>query len=75
MPRWHEIYNDIPVSVSAEWDAFKLTLRDLSNIQVDDIIEMDPDLIANTHLRVEGRTLFYGRNRIGRRPRSSISSK
>jgi flagellar motor switch protein FliM len=60
MPRWHEIYDDIPVDVSAEWDAFHLTLRDLSNLQVDDVIEMDPDLINNTHLRVEGRTCFTG---------------
>jgi flagellar motor switch protein FliM len=27
---------------------------------VDDVIEMDPDLINNTHLRVEGRTCFTG---------------
>lgn len=60
MPRWHDIYDDIPVDVSAEWDAFELTLRDLSNLQVDDVIEMDPDLITNTHLRVEGRTCFTG---------------
>ena len=60
MPRWHEIYNDIPVDVSAEWDAFQLTLRDLSNLQVDDVIEMDADLISQTNLRVEGRTCFIG---------------
>ena len=60
MPRWHDIYDDIPVDVSAEWDAFQLTLRDLSNLQVNDVIEMDPDLITNTHLRVEGRTCFTG---------------
>ena len=46
MPRWHEIYNDIPVDVSAEWDAFQLSLRDLSNLQVDDVIEMDTALIS-----------------------------
>ena len=60
MPRWHEIYNDIPVDVSAEWDAFQLTLRDLSNLQVDDVIEMDTELISKTNLRVEGRTCFIG---------------
>ena len=60
MPRWHEIYNDIPVDVSAEWDAFQLTLRDLSNLQVNDVIEMDTELISKTNLRVEGRTCFIG---------------
>lgn len=58
--RWHEIYDEIPVKVSAEWDAFSLTLRDLGNLQVDDVIEMETDLIANTQLRVEGRTCFIG---------------
>ena len=61
MPRWHEIYNDIPVDVSAEWDAFQLTLRDLSNLQVDDVIEMDADLISNTNLRVEGEHVLSGK--------------
>ena len=44
-PRWHEIYDEIPVDISAEWDAFELTLRDLSNLEVDDVIEMSPSLI------------------------------
>lgn len=60
IPRWHDIYSEIPVDVSAEWDAFSLTLRDMMNLQVDDVIEMDKDLISNTRLRVEGRTCFIG---------------
>ena len=59
-PRWHEIYDEIPVSVSAEWDAFELSLRDLSNLEVDDVIEMSPALIEMTNLRIEGRTCFIG---------------
>ena len=59
-PRWHEVYDNIPVQVSAEWDAFELTLRDLSNLEVDDIIEMDSALIENTKLRIESRTCFTG---------------
>ena len=59
-PRWHEIYDGIPVSVSAEWDAFELSLRDLTNLETDDIIEMSPSLIENTKLRIEGRTCFTG---------------
>ena len=46
--RWHDAYDDIPVGVSAEWDAFELTLRDLSNLEVDDVIEMSPSLIGDT---------------------------
>lgn len=59
-PRWHDIYDDIPVSVSAEWDAFEVTLRDLSNLSVDDVIEMSPALLEDTKLRIEGRTCFIG---------------
>ena len=59
-PRWHEVYDNIPVQVSAEWDAFELSLRDLSNLEVDDIIEMDSALIDKTKLRIESRTCFTG---------------
>ncbi|HAU59209.1 MAG TPA: hypothetical protein DCW45_02460 [Opitutae bacterium] len=59
-PRWHEVYDNIPVKVSAEWDAFELSLRDLSNLEVDDIIEMDSALIEKTKLRIESRTCFTG---------------
>ncbi len=59
-PRWHEVYDNIPVQVSAEWDAFELSLRDLSNLEVDDIIEMDSALIEKTKLRIESRTCFTG---------------
>lgn len=59
-PRWHNVYDNIPVKVSAEWDAFELTLRDLTNLEVDDVIEMDPALIEKTKLRIENRTCFTG---------------
>jgi len=59
-PRWHDIYDNIPVDVSAEWDAFELTLRDLSNLNVDDVIEMSPELLEKTNLRIEGKTCFVG---------------
>lgn len=59
-PRWHNVYDDIPVSVSAEWDAFQLTLRDLSNLEVDDVIEMSTSLVEDTKLRIENRTCFIG---------------
>ena len=59
-PRWHEVYDNIPVQVSAEWDAFELSLRDLTNLDVDDVIEMDSSLIEKTKLRIENRTCFTG---------------
>jgi len=58
--RWHEIYDAIPVDVSAEWDAFELSLKDLSNLEVDDVIELSPELVEQTKLRIEDRTCFVG---------------
>ena len=58
-PRWHEIYDEIPVDISAEWDAFDLT-EGFINLEVDDVIEMSPTLIEKTNLRIEGRTCFIG---------------
>ena len=58
--RWHEIYDAIPVDVSAEWDAFELSLKDLSNLEVDDVIELNPELVGQTKLRIENRTCFVG---------------
>jgi flagellar motor switch protein FliM len=58
--KWHEVYDHIPVPVSAEWDAFELTVRDMLNLEVDDVIELNPDLIEKTKLRIENRTCFTG---------------
>ena len=58
--RWHETYNEIPVDISAEWDAFQLTLRDVSNLEVGDVLELNPDLLAQTNLRIAGNTCFVG---------------
>ena len=37
LPKWHDTYNEIPVQISVEWDAFELSLRDISNLEVDDV--------------------------------------
>jgi len=59
-PKWHEIYDEIPVDISVEWDAFQLSVRDLFNLEVDDIIEMNPEIITKTKVRIEDRTCFLG---------------
>ena len=60
LPKWHDTYNEIPVQISVEWDAFELSLRDISNLEVDDVLEMDNELLQNTNLRIAGRTCFVG---------------
>ena len=58
--RWHESYDDITVPMSAEWDAFTMTVRDLVNLSVGDIVEMPLRLVSDTQLRIEGKTYFKG---------------
>jgi len=58
--KWHEIYDHIPVPVSAEWDAFELSVRDLLNLEAEDVIEMNPEIISRTKIRIENRTCFIG---------------
>lgn len=58
--KWHEVYDHIPVPVSAEWDAFELTVKDMMNLEVDDVVELSPTLIGKTNLRIENRTCFIG---------------
>ena len=58
--RWQEVYDDIFVPLSAEWDAFELTVRDLTALRVDDVIELPKSLINETKLRIEDRTCFVG---------------
>lgn len=37
---WKQIYEHISMPVRAEWDAFELSLRELTQLRVGDVIEM-----------------------------------
>jgi len=58
--RWQDVYDDILVPLSAEWDAFELSVRDLMALRVDDVVEMPTRLISETKIRIEDRTCFVG---------------
>ena len=58
--RWQDVYDGILVPLSAEWDAFELSVRDLMALRVDDVVEMPPRLISETKIRIEDRTCFVG---------------
>lgn len=58
--KWHDVYDSIPVEVSAEWDAFELTVRDLLNIEIGDIVEINPEIVSKTKIRIESKTCFIG---------------
>ncbi|MFP6900664.1 MAG: flagellar motor switch protein FliM, partial [Opitutales bacterium] len=58
--RWHESYDQITVSVSAEWDAMEMTVGDLLNLEEGQFLHMPMRLLGDTHLRIEGNTCFKG---------------
>ena len=57
---WQPAYDRITVPVRAEWDAFEITLREISNLRVGDILEMKPSLCAETRVMLNGTAKFLG---------------
>lgn len=57
---WQAAYDRITVPIRAEWDAFELTLREISNLRVGDVIEMQPALCADTRVLLNGTPKFVG---------------
>jgi flagellar motor switch protein FliM len=57
---WQPAYDRITVPVRAEWDAFEITLREISNLRVGDILEMKPSLCAETRVMLNGTAKFQG---------------
>jgi flagellar motor switch protein FliM len=57
---WHSSYDNIDVPVSAEWDTFQLSVKELLSLRAGDIIELPNELISNVMLRVEGKICFEG---------------
>ena len=37
-----------------------MSLKDLSNLEVDDVIELNPEMVNETKLRIENSTCFVG---------------
>ncbi len=58
---WWESYEDIGVEVTAEWDAFECSVRDLLNIRKGDLIMLKKDLIDNTKIRCKNNTCFMAK--------------
>ena len=57
---WQSSYDRITMPVRAEWEAFELTLREISSLRVGDVIEMQPSLCADTRVLLNGTPKFIG---------------
>lgn len=59
-PQWRSSYNAILVPVVAEWKVKELRVRELVTLSPGDILPMDPDLIARTHVQLANSREFIG---------------
>ncbi len=57
---WKPIYEHITIPARAEWDAFELSLREITNLRVGDIIEMPAGIVDQTRVTLNGTPKFMG---------------
>ena len=57
---WKENYATIAMPVRAEWDTFEVSLREITDLRVGDVIEMPAEQLRQTNLLLNGVTKFVG---------------
>jgi flagellar motor switch protein FliM len=57
---WQAAYDRITVPVRAEWQAFELSLREISSLRVGDVIEMPSSMCSDTRVLLNGTPKFVG---------------
>ncbi|MET0261538.1 MAG: FliM/FliN family flagellar motor switch protein, partial [Rariglobus sp.] len=57
---WKEIYHHIALPARAEWDAFELSLRDLTRLRVGDVLPLPASIVDRTRVCLAGAPKFTG---------------
>ncbi|MBP8257565.1 MAG: FliM/FliN family flagellar motor switch protein [Opitutaceae bacterium] len=57
---WKPVYEHISLPVRAEWDAFELSLREITELRVGDIIELPTGIVEHTTVKLNGSPKFSG---------------
>ena len=57
---WKPVYEHITLPTRAEWDAFELTLREITHLRVGDVLEMPADIVDRTRISLAGSPKFVG---------------
>jgi flagellar motor switch protein FliM len=57
---WIGAYDAIQVPVRAEWDAFEISLREIANLRVGDLLELPASLLQQTQILLNGTPKFAG---------------
>lgn len=58
---WLASYDAITVPVRAEWSAFELSMREIAQLRVGDVVELPPEIIEGTRISLAGTPKFMGR--------------
>lgn len=57
---WKAVYEHITLPARAEWDAFELSLRELTHLRVGDVLEMPNAIVDQTRVSLAGSPKFTG---------------
>ena len=57
---WIGAYDHIRVPIRAEWDAFQVSLREITSLRVGDVLEMPATLLQQTQVLLNGTPKFIG---------------
>lgn len=57
---WIGAYDHISVPVRAEWEAFEITLREIVNLRVGDVLELPASMLQQTRILLNGSPKFVG---------------
>ncbi len=57
---WQGSYDHIAVPVRAEWDAFEISLREITSLRVGDVVELPASILQQTKLLLNGTPKFVG---------------
>lgn len=60
-PKWNKCFDDLCVPVRAEWEGLEMTARDILNLQVGDVLRMDPQCAGQVSVSVADEPRFDGR--------------
>lgn len=59
-PQWRPSFDEIAVPVVAQWNVKEMRVQDLISLTPGDVLPLDPDLIARTHVRLARSREFIG---------------
>lgn len=57
---WRPVYEQVTVPVRAEWDAFSLSLRELTCLRAGDVLELPRGIVDRTRVAFNARPKFTG---------------